>query len=207
MEESLLAWRLNGGERRTILCSPGEEEALLRGLMVTSLAVPAPGALLSVGKEGDEWWIRTRGDVRLFDLRERLDLIPRRPAPSAPPEGEAERLAAMLRSLPGGDGLHTALLSVRGTVWSGRDLGRHNALDKAVGKALLAGVSPAGAVLCTSGRLSLEMLLKAAAAGAAWFVCAKQRGSLALNYAKEWGVGIIETPSVRPRTEKGRHEA
>lgn len=45
------------------------------------------------------------------------------------------------------------------------DVGRHNALDKALGLALKAGLAPGGLVAVLSGRISYEMALKAARAG------------------------------------------
>jgi FdhD protein len=45
------------------------------------------------------------------------------------------------------------------------DIGRHNALDKAIGKLLLAGRKTAGLGAVLSGRVSLEMVSKSARAG------------------------------------------
>lgn len=45
------------------------------------------------------------------------------------------------------------------------DVGRHNALDKALGLALRAGRDPSGCLAILSGRISYEMALKAARAG------------------------------------------
>ena len=50
------------------------------------------------------------------------------------------------------------------------DVGRHNALDKAVGEALMLGLRPGEFILLTSGRISAEIVLKAARAGIAFIV-------------------------------------
>src|SRR4051812_19769328 len=65
-------------------------------------------------------------------------------------------------------GLHaTGLFSADGELLCSReDVGRHNAMDKAIGWAFRAGRLPLGdAMLCVSGRLSFELVQKAAVAG------------------------------------------
>ncbi|HOX40364.1 MAG TPA: formate dehydrogenase accessory sulfurtransferase FdhD [Candidatus Brocadiia bacterium] len=64
------------------------------------------------------------------------------------------------------------------------DLGRHNALDKAVGKLLLAGRSPQGMGVILSGRISLELVLKAARAGLEVLAAVSAPTSLALAAAE-----------------------
>ena len=61
-------------------------------------------------------------------------------------------------------GVHTSLLAGSdGTVvLVAEDIGRHNTLDKIQGECLLRGIPSSGRVLLSSGRISSEMLLKAA---------------------------------------------
>src|ERR671931_1714434 len=66
-------------------------------------------------------------------------------------------------------GLHaTGLFDASGELLLAReDVGRHNAMDKVVGRALIDGVVPlADRILCVSGRLSFELVQKAVVAGA-----------------------------------------
>jgi FdhD protein len=84
-------------------------------------------------------------------------------------------------------GLHaTGLFDLDGTALCVReDVGRHNAMDKVIGWALREGVLPlAGRVLCVSGRLSFELVQKAARAGAPFLVGVGAPTSLAIALAE-----------------------
>lgn len=90
-------------------------------------------------------------------------------------------------------GLHaTGLFEAHGQLVCVReDVGRHNAMDKVVGWALLAGALPLhGRLLCVSGRLSFELVQKCAVAGAPVLVGVGAPTSLAVELACERGITL-----------------
>ena len=90
-------------------------------------------------------------------------------------------------------GLHaTGLFAADGTVICVReDVGRHNAFDKVVGRAFLDGLLPlADKVVCVSGRLSFELVQKAAVAGAPVLVAVGAPSTLAVELARDRGITL-----------------
>jgi len=107
-------------------------------------------------------------------------------------------------------GLHaTGLFDAEGRVLCVReDVGRHNALDKVVGRAFLDGRLPLTEnVLCVSGRLSFELVQKAAVAGCPVLVAVGAPSSLAVELAADRGVtlcGFVRGGTANVYTETWR---
>jgi FdhD protein len=110
-------------------------------------------------------------------------------------------------------GLHaTGLFSAAGDLLCVReDVGRHNALDKVLGRAFLDGLLPlADSILCVSGRLSFELVQKAAVAGCPLLVAVGAPSSLAVELAADRGItlcGFVRGGSLNVYTEAWRVHA
>jgi FdhD protein len=98
-------------------------------------------------------------------------------------------------------GIHAAgIFDVAGnTLFVREDIGRHNAVDKVIGRAFLDGLLPLRAhVLIVSGRSSLEIVQKALAARIPIVGAVSAPSSLAVNFSRECGqtlIGFLRPPT------------
>lgn len=121
------------------------------------------------------------------------------PVPPGPPIDPAvlalvgTRLAESQPVFARTGGLHAAgLFAADGeTIVVREDIGRHNAVDKAVGSMLLRPTGQQAAVLAVSGRMGYELVQKAVAAGIGVVVAVSAPSSLAVETAQRFGVTVV----------------
>ena len=89
-------------------------------------------------------------------------------------------------------GIHAAaLVEGEALIAHAEDIGRHNAVDKVVGAAMLAARDIAGLGLLVTGRISAELAAKAARAGIAWVATPSVPSTLAVEIAGKVGMTLV----------------
>jgi FdhD protein len=121
-----------------------------------------------------------------------------------------EQLRSAQRTFAVTGGLHaTGLFDAGGALVCAReDVGRHNAMDKVIGWTHRNGLLPLSkSILCVSGRLSFELVQKAAVAGCPLVVAVGAPSSLAVELASDRGItvcGFVRRGNVNVYTEPWR---
>jgi FdhD protein len=126
------------------------------------------------------------------------------PSPRPPPDPrhsiEPAAIRAAIGELEAWQPLNGLTRAVHAAAWCGRDgevllsredVGRHNALDKAIGALALARVAPDSGFFVITSRCSFEMVAKTAIFGAGTLVSVSAPTSLALERARRFGVRLI----------------
>jgi FdhD protein len=89
-------------------------------------------------------------------------------------------------------GVHSAgLANARGIVVFNEDIGRHNAIDKILGESVLKGIKTGDLVLVTSGRVSSDILLKAARGRIPVIVSRSAPTDLSVKLARDLDVTLV----------------
>jgi len=89
-------------------------------------------------------------------------------------------------------GIHAAALTDGSVLLAhAEDIGRHNAVDKSIGTALLAGRTPRGLGMLVTGRISGELAFKAARAGISWVATPSVPSTLATEIARRSGMVLV----------------
>ena len=124
---------------------------------------------------------------------------PRPPLNPQPPIAPGA-IRAALSELEAQQPLNQATHAVHAAAWCRRDgtivlvredVGRHNALDKAIGALTRAAVAPDSGFFVITSRCSFDMVAKAAIFGASTLVAVSAPTSLALERAQRFGVRLI----------------
>jgi FdhD protein len=216
--EEPLEIRVDGQPLAVAMRTPGEDEELAAGFLAGEGLVHGRDDIASVGPTEDlaanVVEVRTRQGLsrdpsgeRRFSMtsacgvcgKAAIEFVRRESPPASPAGPVAPELVFRLpeaarRGQPGFQrtgGLHaTALFDPDGEMLALReDVGRHNAMDKAVGAMLLEGRYPLPGVLaCLSGRAAFELIQKASVAGLAGVVSVGAPSTLAVELAQERGM-------------------
>ena len=135
------------------------------------------------------------GKASIDEIALRCDILPDGPVvPRTVVLALPDLLRAAQRAFDATGGLHAAaLFSPRGELIDIReDVGRHNALDKLIGGQLLAGALPLhDRIVMVSGRVSFEIVQKAAVAGAPIIAAVSAPTDLAVETAERLGVTLV----------------
>ncbi|MCY3831706.1 MAG: formate dehydrogenase accessory sulfurtransferase FdhD [Chloroflexi bacterium] len=212
IDEQLLAIYVNGESLATMMCSPLQLEALTVGFLYNEAVIDSAaeiGLLQLNQKQSVADVILTRDDVAL-PRRMILttgcgggvtgqELSKEFPALESSYRTEPARLLRLMRQLQGAArlynavrGVHTAVLGDEsGLLVSAEDVGRHNAVDKVAGQALLAGINTRDKILLTSGRISSEMLGKARRMGVPVVASRTAPTSVTVELAQAWRICVV----------------
>ena len=209
---------LEGIETYTVMCTPTDRKALALGFLYTEGVVENVAEVTHLDAcQDDENTVRVRlsGDIPRIgdsgrnllivsscgacgseDLRSRLETLPQ-VGQSMQIDSKLLRfvhqtLSSKQRLFKSCGGTHAAaVFDDSGAILSwAEDAGRHNALDKAIGKCLLESISTVGLGVALSGRVSLEMVSKCSRAGIELISAISAPTSLAIDVADRCNITL-----------------
>jgi FdhD protein len=198
----------------TLLATPGEAAALAAGFCLSEGVIADPGDLASIQVNDEGCRVQvTLTKRRLEAIGHRLvdrcpdvapdfdlsDVAPLAPGPlfdGVSVRGKIEALDTLQPLRRRTRAAHAAALydEALGLLSIAEDVGRHNALDKAVGKLLLGGGFHRIRLLVLSSRISFEMVNKAARARVAVMAAVSRPTALAVSLARRMNM-TLATPA------------
>ncbi|MEW6334521.1 MAG: formate dehydrogenase accessory sulfurtransferase FdhD [Thermodesulfobacteriota bacterium] len=208
---------LNGEQLVTVLCTPGDLDALAVGFLFSEGIIKGKEEVTGLTLDDERGIIRIRtatdktADGQLFMKRvlttgcgrgmafySYADLDRRRTVQSdlrvAP-----EQVLALSKGFQSASelyrttrGVHSAALCDPGKILVfAEDIGRHNAVDTVLGRCLLENMAVSDRILITSGRISSEILFKTAASGIPVLVSKSAPTDMGVELARELGITLI----------------
>ena len=88
--------------------------------------------------------------------------------------------------------MHTSALSDGAELVAiAEDVGRHNTVDKLRGTCLIEGIDPHGLILLCTGRISSEMINKAARMGCPVVASRTSPTSMSVRLARDWNITLV----------------
>lgn len=191
LREGLLKVYINERLSMEIVCTMTELPALVVGRLYTEGWVETPDAIRSLCIDGDGAKVSTDRPM----LSKKIDAFPILPDF----RWETQWIFDLVRAFSEGaelfektHGIHSCYLMYEGEVkYICEDIGRHNALDKAVGRALIDGVDLTRCVLFSSGRIPDDMMEKAIYARVPVLVSNSVTTDRAVDLARQYHVTLI----------------
>nr|NIS39755.1 formate dehydrogenase accessory sulfurtransferase FdhD [Desulfuromonadales bacterium] len=213
VQEYPLRLRVNGQDLATLVCSPQHLNFLVAGFFRLQGFIDSPDDLLSLGICSDFGLaeVRIKGEIpeRLaptltsgcgsgvaFNLPQHLTSEGRG---SDGAVFSDTSLFALMRELNerteayrDHGGIHSAALGDGDSLLlHAEDIGRHNTLDRIAGEAMFKGIDLSGKMLVTSGRISTEMVAKAARLGLALLASRTSPTDRAIELAHQAGITLV----------------
>ncbi len=211
--ETPVSLTVNGEVWLTFMCTPIDLEAMAVGFLYNEGVIEQMNEVEDVrvcehGDNVDVWlnrsveqpksWRRTSGctgGVTAVDLLAKPNVSFNGDRPKFQPEaigGLVDKLFESQELYRETGGVHTSALSDGEKVLlSAEDIGRHNTLDKISGLCLTKNIWPETRILITTGRISSEMLQKAARLQAPILISRTSPSSLSIEMAERYGITLI----------------
>jgi len=209
--------RVNDRQVVTLLCSPSELEAMAIGFLLSEGLLKERSALMDIQVNEKEFTVA----VTLKGLHENIDdAFHKKTITSGCGRGITFTNASDLKSLPANrtdlavsreeimqlmkkfrsisrlfletGGVHSAALADRAEILLfSEDIGRHNAVDKLIGKAFLQGTPVSDKILLSSGRISGEIMTKVIRNRIPVLISRTAPTCMSITYAEDHGVTLV----------------